>query len=244
MLCWIGCATSGAYWRAYSTQSRFKKSCLVTRLRPCALCASCLRAACFHAHHMLIRHFLLHLHRHPNIVSIIGVVLDHSDWVCLLMELAELGSLRQLLDTSPDKVVGQAPVQLALALDVALGLAFLHAQEPKAVLHRDVKSANVLLFLKDGLMMAKVADFGLASGLHGTSLASTVRGVGGLTGTYAYMAPEAWDSAYSTRSDVYSFGLVLWELLTGERPWRKDEEGREINHPGELRACQPYLRTP
>ena len=106
-------------------------------------------------------------------MRIFGVVLDHPDWVCMLMELAELGSLRQQLNSRPEAVVGQPHVQITLARDVASGLAYLHSRKPMPVIHRDVKSANVLLFSGGGFIQAKVADFGLATGFDGTSLAST-----------------------------------------------------------------------
>ena len=82
-------------------------------------------------------------------MRIFGVVLDHSDWVCMLMELAELGSLRQQLFTRPEAVVGQAHVQITIARDVASGLAYLHARKPTPVIHRDVKSAEPLGRLDD-----------------------------------------------------------------------------------------------
>ena len=144
----------------------------------------------------------------------------------------------KLLNETPASVVGRARTQLSLARDVACGLAYLHAQQPKPVLHRDIKSGNVLLFAKGhGVLAAKVADFGLATTLDGTSSASSKRAsADGLTGTYAYMSPEAWRNQYQPKSDVYSFGILLWELLTGKKPWQRDGLGRSITSPGVIMA--------
>ena len=137
--------------------------------------------------------------QHPNIVRILGVVLDHPEWVCLLMELAERGSLRQLLNATPEAVVGRARVQLSRACDVVCGLAYLHTRQPKPVLHRDVKSANVLLFAKGhGVLEAKVADFGLAIGFHGTSLATSAQIIDAHpTVGWAWVFERTWQNLFS-----------------------------------------------
>lgn len=111
--------------------------------------------------------------KHPNIVQLHGVVLDDPDSVALVLELAPLRSLRKLLDTPPAEVVGDLRVvgnlrlQRQLLRGIALGMAFLHSQQPRPVLHRDLKSDNVLLWpsLPAGGLLPKLTDFGLATGL-------------------------------------------------------------------------------
>jgi hypothetical protein len=208
--------------------------------------------------------------QHPNIVRIIGVVLDNPEWVCMLMELANRGSLRQLLDETPEAVTAHPKVQLSITRDIVNGMAYLHAHQPKPILHHDIKSANVLLHQEGGDLVAKLADFGLAVGAGDSSFGSMSVNAGvqprGLAGTYAckdphenaslsltphttpthdhtaphhryaYMSPEQWTNEYRIKSEVYSFAIVLWEILTGERPWQHDTKGVAINHPGVIMA--------
>ena len=77
-------------------------------------------------------------------------------------------------------------------------------------------------------LTAKVADFGLAVGVSGTSTAAatTRTKTHAAGGTLAYRAPETFSGTYTTWSEVYSFAIVLFELLTGEKPWHRDAEGR------------------
>ncbi|KAG2429001.1 hypothetical protein HXX76_011245 [Chlamydomonas incerta] len=104
---------------------------------------------------------------------------------------------------------------LEIALDVALGLQYLHSRAP-AVVHRDLKPSNILL---DAKGRAKISDFGLAR-LAYNAYIDTARPE---TGSMAYMAPECWDPALegglTDKMDIFSYGVVLWELCTGERPW-------------------------
>ncbi|KXZ49190.1 hypothetical protein GPECTOR_22g780 [Gonium pectorale] len=104
---------------------------------------------------------------------------------------------------------------LEVALDVAEGLRYLHSRTP-AVVHRDLKPSNILL---DATGRAKISDFGLARCKYSAYL-DTNRPE---TGSMAYMAPECWDPAMegglSDKMDIFSYGVVLWELVVGERPW-------------------------
>lgn len=103
--------------------------------------------------------------------------------------------------------------RLLLAHDCALGLAWLHGSDP-IFIHRDVKPSN---FLVDENWHAKICDFGLSQiRKRGESLVDK----GGAVGTPLYMAPEVMDGApFSESSDIYSFGLVLWCILTGQAPF-------------------------
>ena len=93
---------------------------------------------------LLLREFrALHKVMHANVVRVLGVVVDDPSYVCLLTELATRGSLRLLLDSTPDGVVQQPTVQISLTNDMAIGMAYLHSLEPP-IIHHDIKPENVL----------------------------------------------------------------------------------------------------
>ncbi|WP_437793312.1 protein kinase domain-containing protein [Sorangium sp. So ce693] len=163
--------------------------------------------------------------RHPNVVATFDLV---EDPLFLVMEYIEGPSLHNLLRTCAR---AKRPVPLGIALRIFLDvLAGLHAAheltgsegEPLHLVHRDVSPQNVLVGV-DGI--ARITDFGVARAE--TRLVST-RG-NALKGKLAYMAPEQIRAAnVDRRSDVYSAGVVLWEMLTEERLFKADNDGALI----------------
>lgn len=153
--------------------------------------------------------------RHPNIISLRGVCLKEPN-LCLVMEYARGGALNRALAGKkvPPRVLVNWAVQIATGMD------YLHNQAFVPIIHRDLKSSNILILepvARDDLSgkTLKITDFGLAREWHQTTKMSAA-------GTYAWMAPEVIKlSLFSKSSDVWSFGVLLWELLTGEVPYRE-----------------------
>ena len=126
---------------------------------------------------------------------------------CIITAYLPGGSLRKYLHHQEPHSV-PLDLVLKLALDIARGMKYLHSQ---GILHRDLKSENLLL---DEDMCVKVADFGISC------LESQCGSAKGFTGTYRWMAPEMIKEKHHTKKvDVYSFGIVLWELLTALTPF-------------------------
>ncbi|XP_072964888.1 serine/threonine/tyrosine-protein kinase HT1-like [Typha angustifolia] len=144
--------------------------------------------------------------RHPNIITFVAAC-KKSPVFCIITEYMAGGSLRKFLHKQEPNSVPLKLV-LKLALEIARGMNYLHSQ---GILHRDLKSENILLG-ED--MSVKVADFGI-------SCVESQCGSGkGFTSTYRWMAPEMIKEKSHTRKvDVYSFGVVLWELLTALIPF-------------------------
>ncbi|XP_023282925.1 mitogen-activated protein kinase kinase kinase 11 [Seriola lalandi dorsalis] len=151
---------------------------------------------------------------HPNIIALKGVCLQEPN-LCLIMEYASGGPLSRALAGRriPPHVLVNWAVQ------IAKGMLYLHSEAIVPVIHRDLKSNNILLAqpieneCMEGLTL-KITDFGLAREWHKTTKMSTA-------GTYAWMAPEVIKSStFSKGSDVWSYGVLLWELLTGEAPYK------------------------
>jgi serine/threonine protein kinase len=138
---------------------------------------------------------------HPSILSLCAFT-DTSPFY-VLTDFLPNGSLFKFLRAQPENL--SATARSVIAYDVARGIEFLHS---RGVIHRDVKSLNVLL---DANLRAKIADFG-AVRLHLEGVKTRA------IGTVHWMAPELLMSSpdYDFKVDIYSFGLVLWELLTGE----------------------------
>ncbi|XP_010525852.1 PREDICTED: serine/threonine-protein kinase HT1-like [Tarenaya hassleriana] len=144
--------------------------------------------------------------RHPNIVRFIGACRKSVVW-CIVTEYAKGGSLRQFLTKRQNRAV---PLKLAVkqALDVARGMAYVHGL---GYIHRDLKSDNLLIAADRSI---KIADFGVAR------IEVKTEGMTPETGTYRWMAPEMIQHRpYTQKVDVYSFGIVLWELITGMVPF-------------------------
>lgn len=153
--------------------------------------------------------------QHENIVSLKGVCLEEPN-LCLVMEYARGGPLNRVL--SGRKI--RPDILVDWAIQVAKGMAYLHVGAPLSLIHRDLKSSNVLLseaILPDDALedkTLKITDFGLAREVYKTTRMSAA-------GTYAWMPPEVIkNSTFSHASDVWSYGVLLWELLTGETPYK------------------------
>ncbi|XP_064489726.1 mitogen-activated protein kinase kinase kinase 11-like isoform X2 [Ornithodoros turicata] len=149
---------------------------------------------------------------HPNIVTLKGVCFDVPN-LCLVMEYARGGPLNRVL--SGRKIPPEVLVDWAI--QIARGMHYLHSEAPISLIHRDLKSSNVLLsepYCESPTRTLKITDFGLAREVYKTTRMSTA-------GTYAWMAPEVIKSStFSKASDVWSYGVLLWELLTGETPYK------------------------
>ncbi|KAH7290464.1 hypothetical protein KP509_30G049500 [Ceratopteris richardii] len=152
---------------------------------------------------------------HRNIVKLLGWCSDGTTHL-LLYEYVENGNLHQFIyDRTPSALENGWKTRFNIALGVARGLAYLHYESFPPILHRDVKPSNILI---DSRFEAKLADFGLARQLH-NSITSSKRSFSCIAGTCGYIAPEySYTSNVDQKSDVYSYGVVLLELLTGRKP--------------------------
>ncbi|KAL6118359.1 ripk3 [Pungitius sinensis] len=153
----------------------------------------------------------------PHVVLVRGVFKGRPPGVALnrlglVMEFMERGSLASLQHSVKEALPW--PLVCRLAHQVALGINFLHSLSP-ALLHMDLKPSNVLL---DSSLNAKLTDFGLARLNH--SVAST-KTCSEECGTIHYMPPEAFDLPYEPdkASDIYSYGILLWSIVTGKPPY-------------------------
>ncbi|KQJ95935.1 probable receptor-like protein kinase At1g80640 isoform X1 [Brachypodium distachyon] len=151
--------------------------------------------------------------QHPNVISVLGYCI-HEDTRLLVYELMQNGSLETQLHGSSNGSALSWHIRLKIALDAARGLEHLHEHCNPFVIHRDIKSSNILL---DSDFNAKISDFGLAinGGNHNKDDQNP-------SGTVGYVAPEyLLDGQLTEKSDVYAFGVVLLELLLGRKPVEK-----------------------
>lgn len=150
---------------------------------------------------------------HRNLVKLIGISIE-NDLRCLVYELVRNGSVESHLHGA-DKRKGPLDwdSRLKIALGAARGLAYLHEDSNPCVIHRDFKAGNVLL---EDDFTPKVSDFGLArEATEGCSRHISTQ----VMGTFGYVAPEyAMTGHLLVKSDVYSYGVVLLELLSGRKP--------------------------
>ena len=155
--------------------------------------------------------------KHPNLVETYDVGEDPETGFCyILMEYVPGGSLADCLKRN-----GALPVENAVAVVRAMASVLELARE-KGIVHRDIKPANIM-FTADGT--PKLADLGIARKSIAEDLkTTTLTQTGAMIGTPAYMAPEQMLDAHSvdTRADIYSLGVVFFEMLTGERPNKDD----------------------
>ncbi|XP_021771611.1 serine/threonine-protein kinase STY46-like [Chenopodium quinoa] len=143
--------------------------------------------------------------QHDNVVRFIGACTKSPD-LCIVTEYMPGGSLYNYLHKNRRAL--KLSELLKFAIDVSKGMEYLHHND---IIHRDLKSANLLM---DTLQVVKVADFGVARFLHQEGVMTAE------TGTYRWMAPEVINhQPYDQNADIFSFAIVLWELLTAKIPY-------------------------
>uniref|UniRef100_A0A0E0EUH7 non-specific serine/threonine protein kinase n=1 Tax=Oryza meridionalis TaxID=40149 RepID=A0A0E0EUH7_9ORYZ len=143
--------------------------------------------------------------RHKNVVQFIGACTKPPN-LCIVTEYMSGGSVYDYLHKH--KGVFKLPALLGVVMDVSKGMSYLHQNN---IIHRDLKTANLLM---DENGTVKVADFGVAR-VKAQSGVMTAE-----TGTYRWMAPEVIEhKPYDHKADVFSFGILMWELLTGKIPY-------------------------
>ncbi|HZF37549.1 MAG TPA: serine/threonine-protein kinase, partial [Blastocatellia bacterium] len=179
--------------------------------------------------------------RHPNIIQIYDYgISDHGPYI--VMELARGKSLRNLLSQ------GAPPIELSVKLmgQICSALAAAHSA---TIIHRDLKPDNIMVEEQaDGQIIAKVLDFGIAKMRESQpdEEAANLTGAS-IIGSPAYMSPEqSLGTTLDARSDIYSLGIVLYEMLTGSTPFGKATPGALLTHqintpPPPVTAARPEI---
>ncbi|XP_020535444.2 probable serine/threonine-protein kinase PBL21 [Jatropha curcas] len=172
----------------------------------------------------IVEVLMLSLLHHPNLVTLIGYC-TAGDQRLLVYEYMPMGSLEDhLFDLEPDKEPLNWSTRMKIAVGAARGLEYLHCKANPPVIYRDLKSANILL---DMDFNPKLSDFGLAKlGPVGGKTHVSTR----VMGTYGYCAPEyAMSGKLTLKSDIYSLGVVLLELITGRKAIDRSKRPGEQN---------------
>jgi len=152
---------------------------------------------------------------HPNIATVFeinseGATTELPGKMFIAMEYVEGKTLREMIDAGPLKV--DEAIRIAVQAAEAL-----HAAHEKGVIHRDVKSANIMVTSRG---QVKIMDFGLAKIAQGRTM---ITAAGSTLGTVAYMSPEqAKGEGVDSRTDIWALGVVLYEMITGSLPFRGD----------------------
>ncbi|CAL5441343.1 unnamed protein product [Camellia sinensis] len=157
--------------------------------------------------------------QHRNLVRLLGCCI-HGEERMLVYEYMPNGSLDSFIFDVKNKSKSLTwRMRLDIIVGIARGVLYLHRDSRLRIIHRDLKASNVLL---DGEMNPKISDFGLARAFGGDQSSAKTRRV---IGTYGYMSPEyTIDGLFSMKSDIFSFGVVVLEIMSGKR-------NRMFNHP-------------
>ncbi|KAH3763593.1 serine/threonine protein kinase 2, CTR2 [Pelomyxa schiedti] len=147
--------------------------------------------------------------RHPNIVFFYGYAKKEGT-LLLVTEYVQYGDLSSFI-FSPDQYPISETHAIKLCLSICAGMIYLHSRN---IIHRDIKISNILVQSWDDAQL-KVCDFGLSKKITDNSLRMTIN----VPGTPSYAAPELTTDAYTSKVDVYSFAIVLWEIFSRERAW-------------------------
>jgi len=149
--------------------------------------------------------------RHPNIILLLGVLIEKPNSIGILMEYMSNQSLKALLENAGISISENQKIDFAM--QIAQAMYYLHSCTP-TIVHRDLKTSNCLV---DEHMKIKLCDFGIAKVRKDQTSYSTKT-----VSTYQYMAPETISGQiYTTKSDVYAFGVLLWELWTRKQAYAK-----------------------
>jgi serine/threonine protein kinase/outer membrane protein assembly factor BamB len=159
---------------------------------------------------------------HPNIAKVLEAGATETGRPYFVMELVEGISISEYCDRH------RLATRERLNLFTAVCQAVQHAHT-KGIIHRDIKPSNVLVTVRDGEAIPKLIDFGIAKAMSPIAPLQTLATALGVLGTPAYMSPEQaglQQGDVDTRSDIYSLGVLLYELLTGQPPFEREQMAR------------------
>lgn len=172
--------------------------------------------------------------KHANLVSCHSIIYDDTGRY-LVLDYCEGGTLRDFISRNEQISWSTA---LGIVTDLLLSLETVHHQK---IIHCDIKPDNILLTLKGRQWRACLSDFGIARTLKEIDHYTFGKGY---TGSPAYMAPERFYGKYSVASDLYSVGILLYELLVGSRPFSGTPESLAISHLNQPLTIPDFLPKP